>query len=67
MCDLASGCECWVAVTRTLRELKARNVPETAAFDAAAAVYRFHHPEVSSFEAKFTIAEWADEIDCSER
>lgn len=63
MCDLVERCECWTAVTRVFRELKERCVSDKSAFDAAAKVYRYYHPDVSPLDARFTVAEWIDESD----
>ena len=63
VCDLSEGCECWTAVTRAFRELKEKNESDTVAFTAATRIYRYHHPEVPSMKARFTVAEWLDESD----
>ena len=57
------ACLCKAAVTRAYRELRAQNVAELSAFDAADRLYRIYHPEVPPREARFRIAEWLDEAD----
>ena len=60
MCNEAKDCGCRVAVTRTYRELRERNIPEIPAFDTAVTIFRLHHPEVPDHESRFTIAEWLE-------
>ena len=63
MQDDLKACVCRTAVTRAYRELRAQNVAELSAFDAADRLYRIYHPEVPQREARFKIAEWLDESD----
>jgi hypothetical protein len=53
-----NGCDCRTAVLRTFGELRKRNMSETAALESAAAVFRFHHPEVPAVDALKTVDEW---------
>jgi hypothetical protein len=61
VCDTAKFCNCEIAVRRVYRELRERNIPNLAAYDTAAKIYRMHHPEVSALEARYDIADWLDE------
>jgi hypothetical protein len=45
-------------VRRAYDGLKASGQPERYAFEAALAVYRWHHPEVSPGEAERTVSAW---------
>ena len=54
------GRDCRTAVLRTFDELRKRNMSETAALESAAAVFRFHHPEIPAVEALKTVDEWID-------
>lgn len=58
MCDEANGCGCRAVVTRVYRELRQRNIPDVAAFDTAARIFRLHHPEAAPRAARHVIAEW---------
>lgn len=49
-----------LAVQRAFRELRQCGIAETCAYDAAATVFRLHHPDCSAREARFQIAEWLD-------
>jgi hypothetical protein len=49
-----------LAVQRAFRELRECGMAETSAYDAAATVFRLHHPDCSAREARFQIAEWLD-------
>ena len=60
MCEISMACGCRVVVTRVYRELRARHVPDAAAFDTAATILRLHHPEVAVPDARFTLAEWLE-------
>ena len=60
MCESRDECACFNAVTTAYGQLKARRVPEHAAFKSATTVYRFHHPEVSLSDARATVAAWLD-------
>lgn len=53
-----SGCDCRTAVLRTFDELRKRNMSETAALESAAAVFRFHHPEIPALDAMKTVDDW---------
>lgn len=59
--DLAS-CQCRGAVVRAYRELRARDETDMSAFNSATRVYLWHHPEASEHEARYTIAEWLDDV-----
>lgn len=56
----ADGCSCRDAVTRAYGELRRREVPERAAFEAAITIYRLRHPEQSVARSRDVIAEWLD-------
>jgi len=60
MCELIEGCGCAEAVTRTYRELKNRAYPEPAAFEAAATVFAYHHPDSTARRVRDVVAEWLD-------
>lgn len=60
MCESRDDCACFSAVTTAYGQLKARRVPEPAAFKSATTVYRFHHPDVSLADARATVAAWLD-------
>lgn len=49
---------CMPAVVRAYRELRARGEPDRFAFEAAVAVYRWHHPDVPAAEATSIVADW---------
>jgi len=49
---------CREAVIRAFRELSARGQPDSFAFDAALAVFHWHHPEVSDEAAGTIVASW---------
>lgn len=55
-----NGCDCRTAVLRTYGELRKRKISETAALESAAAVFRFHHPEIPAMDAFKTVDEWID-------
>ncbi|MDA1098881.1 MAG: hypothetical protein O2967_07830 [Proteobacteria bacterium] len=61
MCDKDRMCACRIVVTRTYRELRARNVPENWAHDAAARIFNLHHPAVPEYHARLAVAQWLDE------
>jgi hypothetical protein len=52
---------CKAAATRAYRELRQRGVPDRPAFEAAVMVYRCHHPETASSEAKWIVCDWITE------
>lgn len=58
MCEMSVDCDCRMAVTRTFRELRDRNVPDESALESAARVYRFHHPKVSEEDARSVVSRW---------
>lgn len=53
-------CDCRTAVLRTFDELRKRNMSETAALESAAAVFRFHHPEIPAVDALKTVDDWIE-------
>ena len=63
MQEQSRECMCRTAVERAYRELRERDETDLSAFNAAAQVYRWYHPEVSSLQARFIIAEWLDQLD----
>lgn len=54
---------CKQAALRAYRELRARGTTDSAAFHAAVAVYRHHHPETSPRDSNYIVANWVDEPD----
>ena len=56
---------CRNAVTRVYRELRQRDYSDVSAFHKATRLYRLRHPEVQEREARYTVAEWIDEMDSS--
>jgi len=52
---------CRPAVVRAFRELRALRQPDRYCLEAAVAVYRWHHPEVSESQAHGIVSEWVDE------
>ena len=52
---------CRSAATRAYRELRQRGVPDRPAFEAAVVVYRCHHPESASGDAKWVVGDWIAE------
>ena len=51
-------CHCHRAVTRAYAEMLAKGAAHSVALEAAARVFRFHHPEVPSFRAHATVETW---------
>ena len=49
---------CRRAVRRAYRELCARGEPDRFAFEAALAVYHWHHPEVAAARAHDIVSTW---------
>lgn len=56
--DCGVSATCHQAVTRAYAALKQAGAQEKVAFEAAAAVYAWHHPEVPRARVPFVIAEW---------
>lgn len=52
------GCRCRVAVERAFAGMMASNAPRSVALEAAARVYRYHHPERSEACALDTVETW---------
>lgn len=61
MRDDTNACICEAAVIRAFHELRQKGVSERSAFESAARVYSYHHPEVPHREARFKISEWLAE------
>ncbi|UEM19254.1 hypothetical protein JL100_019425 [Skermanella mucosa] len=57
VCGEESSC-CRPAVQRAYTELRRCGQPERYAFEAALAVYRYHHPGTMPRQAELTVAEW---------
>ena len=53
--------QCKHAALRAYRELRACGRTEKAAFDAAVAVYLYHHPETAPIASGHIVAGWLDE------
>jgi hypothetical protein len=49
---------CHQAVTRTYATLRKNGAAEKVAFEAAEAVYAWHHPEVPRDKVPYVIADW---------
>lgn len=49
---------CRMAVTRTYERLRSGGSGDRVAFEAAGAVYAWHHPEVPRERVPFVIADW---------
>ncbi len=58
---------CQSAAMRAYSELCRSGVWDRDAFNAAVRVFRHHHPETPSHEARYVVADWlateADEVD----
>ena len=54
---------CKQAALRAYQELRDRGKTDPAAFNAAVAVYRHHHPETPRRESKHIVAGWIEERD----
>jgi hypothetical protein len=52
---------CKQAALRAYRELRARGTTDPAAFHAAVAVYRHHHPETAPRDSHYIVANWIDD------
>lgn len=52
---------CRRAALRAYTELRAHGQGETAAFDAAVAVYRFYHPETPTLDSVDLVDGWIEE------
>jgi len=61
--DSAPGCpdRCLSAVRRAYRELCERGQPDRFAFEAALAVYQWHHPEVETARAHDIVLAWVSD------
>ena len=57
------GLLCKQAALRAYGELRARGKSDPAAFNAAVAVYRHHHPETPGSEPNYIVAGWIEERD----
>lgn len=56
--ELSDGDGCQRAVRRAYRELLNRGEPDRFAFEAALAVYHWHHPEVAPERALDIVFTW---------
>ncbi|NQU70969.1 MAG: hypothetical protein HQ514_10490 [Rhodospirillales bacterium] len=54
---------CKQAALRAYAELRSRGKTDPAAFDAAVAVYRHHHPESPRRDSNYIVAGWIEECD----
>lgn len=52
---------CRQAALRAYHALRMRGEGETTAFDAAVAVYRFHHPETPILDSVDLVDRWIEE------
>jgi hypothetical protein len=57
VCGSEASC-CRPAVQRAYSELRQCGQPERYAFEAAVAVYRYHHPGTMTRQAELVVAEW---------
>ena len=55
---LLSDCRCRPAVERAFCGMLTSGAPERVALDVAARVYRHHHPQVSSVQAREVVQVW---------
>ena len=62
MSDAAKQCMCKSAVMRAYRELRERDILDVDAFESAARIFRYHHPEATPRQSRFTVAEWLDPV-----
>ena len=64
LCDEELGCgptdTCYRAVVNTYTKMKMLGQKDHICFDSAAAVYRYHHPEVPGDRVPYVIADWLD-------
>lgn len=60
------GHKCKKASLRAYQELRDRDRGDRAAFDAAVAVYRYHHPETPPRESDRIVSGWIEERDATE-
>ncbi|NQW10131.1 MAG: hypothetical protein HQ481_09675 [Alphaproteobacteria bacterium] len=56
--ECGASASCHQAVTRAYAALKRAGAEEKVAFEAAEAVYAWHHPEVPRARVPFVIADW---------
>ena len=52
------GCRCRVAVERAFAGMLVGGAPHSVALEAAARVYRYHHPDRSDGHASETVETW---------
>ena len=52
------ACRCRVAVERAFAGMVAGGAPDSVAMEAAARVFRYHHPEASERHAWDTVETW---------
>lgn len=56
LCGEASACR--QAATRAYAALREAGVRDPRAFEAAVTVFRYHHPEAGSRQARHIVADW---------
>ena len=56
--NICAGDCCIGAVRRSYEEMCASGAPESVAFEAACAVFRWHHPEVVAEDALMLVRGW---------
>lgn len=56
--ECGTSAACHQAVTRAYTALKQAGAEEKVAFEAAEAVYAWHHPEVPRARVPYVIADW---------
>ena len=54
----ADGCRCRLAVERAYAGMIASGCPRSVALEAAARVYRYHHPDSGERHARDTVESW---------
>ncbi|MDJ0950775.1 MAG: hypothetical protein QNJ94_17830 [Alphaproteobacteria bacterium] len=59
----ADACACRAAVERVYLEMRERGRGDVPAFETAVRVYRIHHPEQTTAEARSVVADWLDPTD----
>lgn len=63
--DEEASCSCGAAVLRAYDGVRNCGEPHPSAAQAAARVFRWHHPEMSRVERTCILSEWLDRLDVS--
>ncbi|MGE3623032.1 MAG: hypothetical protein AB7H77_04040 [Bdellovibrionales bacterium] len=59
--DICAGDCCQMAVTRAFREMQELGKPDQFAYEAALTVFRWHHPEIATQQARNIVDIWVGE------